>query len=166
MGRTKKNLMILAVLAAILFGGSLYKRYRIAPKMNTAQIPLTTLEGQVVSWSEFEGKTVFVNYWQTWCPPCRKEMPDLDKVNTELAKDNFVVIMVSDETPELLMKFKAKNPYSFNYYHTASLADLGVHTYPTSYVIRKDGTTAMSAIGERDWASNKMMAKFKTWAKE
>lgn len=60
--------------------------------------------------SELRGKVVLVNVWATWCPPCRKELPDLDRLQATYADRGLVVLTVSTEERDLLRKFAAEHP--------------------------------------------------------
>jgi|SRR6187402_139067 len=62
-----------------------------------ADFSLDALNGSKVKLSELRGKVVLVNFWATWCPPCRKEMPDLDALNKRFGKQGFVVLSITDE---------------------------------------------------------------------
>src|SRR6185436_4751311 len=60
--------------------------------------------------SELRGKVVLVNFWATWCPPCRKELPDLDRLQATYADSGLVVLTVSSEERDLLAKFAEEHP--------------------------------------------------------
>jgi len=62
-----------------------------------ADFTLDALNGPKVQLSELRGKVVLVNFWATWCPPCRKEMPDLDALSKRFGKQGFVVLSITDE---------------------------------------------------------------------
>lgn len=89
--------------------------------------------------SDMKGKVVLVNLWATWCPPCRKEMPALDKLQADYADQGLVVLTVSDEDRDLLQTFAAEHPLrTLN----ASSTDLGwydVPGRPVTFVIDRDG---------------------------
>ena len=65
--------------------------------MQKADFTLDALNGPKVQLSELRGKVVLVNFWATWCPPCRKEMPDLDALSKRFGKQGFVVLSITDE---------------------------------------------------------------------
>ncbi len=101
--------------------------------------------------SELQGKVVLVNLWATWCPPCRKEMPDLDKLQARYAERGLVVVTISDEERDLLQKFAAEHPLrTLNAYST----DLGwydVPGRPLTFVIDRDGTIRRLLTGGRSY---------------
>ena len=74
---------------------------------------LTALDGQQYSLDSLRGKVVLLNFWATWCPPCRREMPDMDKLYRRFAAKGLVVLGVSDEKRETVEAFLARQNYSF-----------------------------------------------------
>jgi thiol-disulfide isomerase/thioredoxin len=72
-----------------------------------AGFTLNSLDGKTYSLEGLRGKVVLLNFWATWCPPCRKEMPDLEKLYGEFGAKGFVVLAVSDEKREVVEKFWA-----------------------------------------------------------
>lgn len=74
---------------------------------------LKDLDGRSWTLSELKGKVVVVNFWATWCPPCRKEMPDLEALYAEFKSEGLVILAVSDEPRATVEKFVAANMYSF-----------------------------------------------------
>jgi thiol-disulfide isomerase/thioredoxin len=94
--------------------------------------------------SDFHGQVVLVNFWATWCVPCRREMPMLSKAQSEFRKDGLVVIYLSLEEPDVLATFLGKNRFdgmqgrldkADDYYHAGQI-------YPLSYLISRDGRVA------------------------
>jgi peroxiredoxin len=102
---------------------------------------LSDLKGKKYSLSEFKGKVILLNFWATWCPPCRTEIPILQKVYNKYKKFGFEVIAVSlDSDIERLKAFLNENPINF-----IILSDrngtvgfkYGVEVIPTSFLIDK-----------------------------
>ena len=94
--------------------------------------------------SELRGQVVLVNFWATWCAPCRKEMPMLSKLQREHADQGLVVLYVSLEDPEVLAPFLANNRFDGIQARLDSAApyyDAGKF-YPLSYLISRDGRVA------------------------
>ena len=75
-------------LVCFILGGilliHLYIKYRVAPDLDFSELKLKTTEGKSIDISDYRGKVVFLNFWQTWCGPCREEMPSI-----EYAKENI-----------------------------------------------------------------------------
>ena len=67
---------------------------------------LEDLLGNRISLSEYKGKIVFLNFWTTWCPPCRNEMPEMEKLHTSLKDQAFIMVAVSlKESPKKVDAF-------------------------------------------------------------
>jgi peroxiredoxin len=76
-----------------------------------ADFTLNDLKGKPYKLSDLRGKVVLVNFWATWCPPCRREMPDLDKLNVRFATQGLVVLSISDEDQAKVAAFIAASGY-------------------------------------------------------
>src|ERR1044071_8774929 len=90
------------------------------------------------------GRVVLLNFWATWCAPCRREMPMLSKLQREYADQGLVVLYVSLEDPEVLTPFLAQNRFDGiqgRLDYAAAFYDAGKF-YPLSYLISRDGRVA------------------------
>ena len=113
-----------------------------------ADFTLTDLHGKKVTLSELKGKIVLVNFWATWCPPCRKEMPDLDAIYTHF-KDQLVILSITDEE-----MFKVGTFINQANYHPPILLDperkvakmYHVDGIPKSFVYDRDGKLVGESI--------------------
>src|SRR5690606_34667699 len=106
--------------------------------------------GNRVSLSEFRGKPVFLNIWATWCPPCRAEMPGIQKLYTEIGHDKATFIMLSTDADfAKAVEFKRDNGYDFPIYRLAASLppELDTQTLPTTYVFDKEGRMHMAHKG-------------------
>jgi len=101
---------------------------------------------------ELRGKVVLVNLWATWCPPCRKELPEIDKLQKAYAGRGLVVVTISDEERDRLQKFAAEHPLSTLNVYAQQLGWIDVGGRPLSMVIDRDGTVRECIIGGRDYA--------------
>lgn len=117
--------------------------------------------GKEVKLSDFKGKVILINFWATWCPPCRKELPDLSIISTELKDKNFKMIGVSvDDNQEVLNNFLKTNnlPYTMLFepnvlvtkYMDAAGQDQNV--VPQTYIIDKNGKVVEAIMGARSKA--------------
>lgn len=97
----------------------------------------------VVRLSDFLGKAVFLNFWATWCPPCREEMPEIEKVYKRYRDKNVAILGVSvGEPKDTLDRFFQKNTYSWTFLldeRNRAARRYNVASLPTSIFIRTDG---------------------------
>jgi thiol-disulfide isomerase/thioredoxin len=132
---------------------------------------LHDLGGQPVTLSALRGKVVIVNFWATWCPPCRAEMPSMELLHRELADEGLVMLAVNIEKEgrQSVPRFLATSAHTF----PVLLDDqevvqkrYGVYKFPESFVIRKDGVIDDKVIGAIDWAHPQTIAYFRDLLKE
>jgi cytochrome c biogenesis protein CcmG/thiol:disulfide interchange protein DsbE len=104
-------------------------------------------EGNEVKLSDYIGTPIVLNFWASWCPPCRDEMPHFNKVSEEYAKDELLFLMVDlvdggRETVEKGKKYVEDNGYTFTVLFDTkqnAAATYGIRSLPTSIFIDKDG---------------------------
>jgi len=117
-----------------------------------ADFTLTDVRGNTWNLRELRGKVVLVNFWATWCPPCRKEMPDLDALYRRFKEQGFVILGISDEDAGKVESFLAEHPVSY-----PVLLDPGRKTnekfrvdgIPKSFVYDRDGKLVAESIDMR-----------------
>jgi thiol-disulfide isomerase/thioredoxin len=112
---------------------------------------MTDIDGRTVSSSDLRGKVVLVNFWATWCPPCRAEIPDLIKLQDKY-RDHLVILGVSeDELPvESVRAFVTEQKMNYTIAMTTpELAKIfrGVAALPTTFVIDREGKLAQRHVG-------------------
>jgi peroxiredoxin len=113
---------------------------------------LTDLQGQQWTLKQLHGKVVLVNFWATWCPPCRKEMPDLDALYNQFRDRGLVILAISDEEAAKVKPFIAEKNISY-----PVLLDPGskvnkefvVEGIPKSFVYDREGKLVAQAIDMR-----------------
>jgi peroxiredoxin len=120
--------------------------------------------GTNVSLSEFKGKIVLLNFWATWCSACRAEMPGLNRLYTEFNSRGFVVLAVTiDHSEKLVRKFIAEKAINFPVLmdpeKEVSFDQYAVLTLPVSFLIDRNGVILEKLIGERDWESAEIKDK-------
>jgi len=119
---------------------------------------LPTIDGQVVSLSSLRGKKVILNFWATWCPPCRQEMPDLEAFYSKHAKDKHVVVlginltsaeMSVNDVKKFVKEYKLTFPVLLAKTEETAVLYQAV-TIPTSYIIDSSGVIRSKKIGPMD----------------
>jgi thiol-disulfide isomerase/thioredoxin len=105
---------------------------------------LNDLHGNPVTLSEFKGKVVIIDFWATWCPPCRKGIPDFVEMQNEYGNDNFIVLGINMDQGDLSVVTKFAEEYDINYpvlYFTPEVAMAygGIRSIPTTFIVDKEG---------------------------
>ena len=146
-----QKLVILAV-AAVVAAQLLVQRAapRRAPGDAAPPLALSDLHGRRVDVAELRGKVVAVNFWATWCPPCREEMPELAQFWTEHRGRCFEMLGVAEESArEDVARMAASIPYPVVVDDRAeALTPWGVQGYPVTYVLDPQGNVRKVFTGE------------------
>lgn len=122
-----------------------------------AEFTLRDLDGRSVSLGEFRGRVVLLNFWATWCVPCREEIPAMQTLARDLGPRGLVVLAVNyEEDPETVRAFVRDTALSLPVLldrDGAVARRYRVAGLPTSFVIDRRGSVVGSVIGFRDWAA-------------
>jgi peroxiredoxin len=151
-------LILLFLAAAVLVLAAPPEHQGLAPVPNRPAAPAIDLEGSDghrVRLADFAGRPVIVNFWATWCPPCRAEMPSLQRAWEALKKDGIGVIGVNvGEDSETVSQFSMEHSLTFPLAldeDSAVLQRWPITGLPTTFVVDPKGRLAYMALGERDW---------------
>jgi peroxiredoxin len=123
---------------------------------------LKDLKGAEWSLESLRGKVVLVNFWATWCPPCRKEMPDMEALYQRFAARGLVVLAISDEDAATVQKFLDQQKFTYPILLDPGRkvnALFGVEGIPKSFLYGRDGKLAAEAIDRR--TEGQFLAMFK-----
>jgi peroxiredoxin len=123
------------------------------------------LNGQQISLSDHRGKVVVVNIWATWCPPCKQEMPSMQKLYERFKGENFEILAVSIDSTgrEAVAPFMRTMNLTFPALldPKGSIGSLyGLIGVPESFIIDKEGIVVEKIIGPIDWATPKVFLFF------
>ena len=124
-----------------------------------------TLEGQTLQLSSLRGKKVVLDFWATWCPPCRKEIPHFVQLASENSRDELVIVGISDEDEETLRAFAAENNVNYTF---ATAKDLPepynqVTGIPTTFFIDRQGVIKNTVVGYHSYNALKAEALSDDW---
>ncbi len=157
-----KQLALAALL--VLFSSMVAAEQTLTPSADKPlahDFELADQDGAKHKLSDFRGNPVIVNFWATWCPPCRKELPSMNRAWRKL-KDQGIQMIAIDvgEDEDTIFGFLSDYPIDF-----LVLMDLDgtevtrwpVKGVPTTFVIDPEGRIAYTAIGGREWDDSKLM---------
>lgn len=118
---------------------------------------LPDLQGSIHHRTDYLGRPMLVNFWATWCPPCRAEMGDLDILGRRLAPRGLQLLAVSvDDDPFLVAEYVRRERLSLTVLldvrHRWSDEYLHVPGFPTTYLVSADGVVRTAWVGARPWA--------------
>ena len=150
---TRRNALIIASLLAALAVPAFTGQALAAPAVGEAAPALvaTELDNTSFDLSAFHGKVVIVNFWATWCPPCRLEMPDLDIISTHFQPQGLVILSITDESGLTVTPFITQMGY-----HPQVLFDsdgkvhrlFHVNGIPKNFVFDRDGKLVAQSIDQ------------------
>jgi thiol-disulfide isomerase/thioredoxin len=134
----------------------------LSSKVSPRDFSLSLLEGETKSLSSFKGKVVFLNFWATWCGPCRVEMPSMESVYKKFNDKGLEILAVNcSEDQATVRSFMKNEGFTF-----PALLDLdgrvslnyGVQSIPTTFLIDRDGMIVLRLVGSIDWDTPKIYA--------
>jgi len=127
---------------------------------------LESLDGKKISLSSYKGSFVFLSFWATWCPPCKKEMPGLQALYEKLKAKGFVIVAVDlGEDKKVVSAFIKKNGYTFPVLLDTTGAiggGYGAQSIPTNYILDRKGNIIARKVGIDgvEWDSAERVALF------
>jgi len=163
--------VVLIVFVSLSFtaeGGEdgLFSKIMINPIKGDKHAPdfsLKDLNGNKVGIKQFKGKIIFLNFWATWCAPCKEEMASLEVLHQQFKEKNFVLLAISVDYGGLksVQEFMDKHRYTFPVLldpKSEALDLFNVKGIPTTFIIDKKGRMIGRAIGPRDWKSQEVVS--------
>jgi thiol-disulfide isomerase/thioredoxin len=139
-------------------------------RLDSLDFELEDLDGRMRKLSSFQGKVVFLNFWATWCGPCRVEMPSMQRMYDELKSEGLEIVAVDlQETERQVKSFVEEFDLSFPVLLDKSGivgATYAIRSIPTTYLIDRGGSILARAIGAREWDAPEIMILLREILKE
>ncbi len=157
----KKLILILTIFMIGLFQVS-YSKTGIQIGNKLPNFEYYNLMGGKMDSKDLEGKAIMLNFWATWCPPCRQEMPSIEKLYKKYKKNsNFEIVAISVDqgTSIKVANFIKENKYTFPVYFDEK-GKLGrkflIRSIPTTFIINSEGIIIDKKLGAEDWSKLKI----------
>lgn len=123
-------------------------------------VPFTHEDGSELTLADFEGKWLILNFWATWCAPCRKEMPHLSELQASMGADDFQVLTIAsgpNQRPAMerfLAEINVDNLPLHTDLSSAFSRDMGILGLPVTIVMHPEGYEVARLIGDANWGSD------------
>jgi len=120
---------------------------------------LRDLNGRLVTLSDLRGKVVLLNFWATWCGPCRVEMPAMEDLYRALPRKDFEILAVSTDAQgvSITRPFQQENRLTFPILHDADYRvglTYGARSLPMTFMVDRQGIVRHQIFGARDWGAS------------
>lgn len=129
----------------------------VKKSIQASEFVLQDMDEETVKLSDYRGKVVLLNFWATWCPPCIREMPSMERLHQQVDADDFKVIAVNqmedaDEVFAFTGQLEIDPTFEILFDTTSSVSqDYAVRGLPTTYLIDKKGKIRYRAVGGREF---------------
>jgi thiol-disulfide isomerase/thioredoxin len=154
---------LVALLAAVLPAAHAQQGEGLQPVADRPQAPdfaLEGLDGATHRLSDLRGKVVLINFWATWCPPCREEMPSMQRLYEAMAGEEFEILAVNvgEREPNVFSYARGEIGTELTFPilldpEAAVIEKFPVMGLPTSFLVDRQGRLAYKAVGGRDMTS-------------
>lgn len=144
----------------------------LTPRLEAPALALSDLDNRIHRLSEQHGKVVLVNLWATWCPPCRKEMPSMKRLWTQLKGEPFVMYAVNagedaSVISDFLFEADIENSFTILLDRDGdAMRNWRVPGLPTSFIIDKAGRIVHRVVGGREWDAAGIVERIRELMKE
>jgi len=150
-----------------------FQKLGLAPEADPHPAPRflsTTPNGKKMGTDEIQGKLVLLNFWATWCPPCRLEMPSMEKLYQEFKGDGLEIVAVNFmENEKPIRSYLKESGITFPVLldKKGEIAQrFGVHALPVTFLISRNGNLLAKSMGYKDWHAQKTRKFFKSFLKD
>lgn len=167
-----KSLLVLSLIGLLAMtsvqAASAPKGFEVLQGIVAPKTQFSDARGQPITIDAFKGKVVILNFWATWCGPCIKEMPSLDRLSARLNKDTAEVVAVSQDkggaaiAKPFIERLGVENLVAYADPSGKLSRDLGVRGLPTTFIIAPDGTVATRVEGPVEWDTDEILSHLAT----
>jgi len=133
----------------------------VSPRTKAPAFSLFDIDGKKHRLKNYRGKVVIINFWATWCPPCRLEIPSMQRAWKKLKNKNVAMLAINiGENDDTIFTFSAEYEMDFPILmdkDSRVIRSWPVSALPTTYVVDRKGRLAYRAIGDRQWDNKELI---------
>jgi len=168
----KSQSLTLFKIIAILFASFLFILHANAAPIQLTKLDvpqpapnfkLIDLDNKKYTLNNYKGKPLIVNFWATWCPPCRAELPSFNRAWSKLKNKGVNMIAINiGEDPNAVFNFIREYPIDFRVLldqESDQLKNWQMNGLPTTFILNYKGEVVYQAIGEREWDNDELLKK-------
>jgi peroxiredoxin len=161
------TLLSLILSSHLIFAGSFSKQglTKLSKPIAAPNFMLMDMEGEKHQLSDYKGKTVIVNFWATWCPPCRAEMPSMERAWQKIKDQGIAMLAINvGEDEDTIFTFLGDYPANFTVLldQNSKVSELWpLRGLPTTFIVDPKGKIIYRAIGGREWDDDKLLNMIK-----
>ncbi len=161
--RLKPGLLIILSMFALALHAEQTLLTPLPGKKMAPALVLTDIKGVKHDIRDYRGKPVIINFWATWCPPCRRELPSMNRAWGKIKDEGIAMLAVGvGEDKDSVVDFMTDYPIDFTVL-LDSQAEVSAHwpvvALPTTFVLDKQGRLVYRAIGGREWDNNQLLER-------
>jgi len=168
----RRGALVASCLLAVLFAAPVRAAQSLpaaTPPFEAPAFDLVGEDGRHYRLEELRGKVVLLNFWATWCPPCRYEMPSMERARLRLADAPVVILGVNvGEDADTIFEFTGRYPVGFPLLMDRDARVIEAYPVtglPTTYVIDPSGKVRYRAMGSREWDAPELLEKLRALAR-
>ena len=134
---------------------------KVSPSFIAPDTELVDMDGKKHKMSDYRGKPVIVNFWATWCPPCRAELPSMNRAWAKVKDEGIQMLAVNmGESEDTIFPFTGEYPIDFTILLDSNgsyALEWKVQGLPTTYVVDAEGNVVYQAVGGREWDNDNIL---------
>lgn len=160
----KKYIQYLLVIAALFTYAQAFSTAlltAIPSKPKAPNFSLKNMDGEIITLDNYKGRPVIVNFWATWCPPCRKELPSMNRAWEKIKDENIAMVAINvGEDEDTVFAFTGSYPIIFDLLLDVSGEVIGtwpIKGLPTTFVLDAAGHLVYQAVGGREWDDDELL---------
>jgi peroxiredoxin len=142
---------------------------KVVKPFSAPDLEVTDIDGKKHKLSDYRGKPVLLNFWATWCPPCRAELPSMNRAWAKVKADGIIMLAANVGEPKKRVEYFLKdNSIDFKVLldeKTEFAPEWHVNGMPTTFIVNPDGLVVYKVVGTREWDNEQILVELRALKK-